>query len=242
MNELSIVVPCLSSIDMLSDFMDRIAVHIMANPADVDLIIVANQKAGSPSSAIIEYVKAKYPWFRVAFLQRAGSTRSYGALVRFGVAYSSSSYVVLVSPHGEDDLDIIPQMLCEIRKGRQVVQATRYSSPEDVKNVTLKFRLYQVIYRTMTKILLGFSISDSTYGFKMFDRVFMQALGLTQNGFSISPEITFKAILAGGKVSYISSKVKAAPLRRDFKLHKEGVGYIWLLTRGFCHRIGLLWF
>jgi hypothetical protein len=133
-------------------------------------------------------------------------------------------------------------MLKEMRKGKQVVQATRYSASKEVKSVPLRFRLYQVIYRVLIRALLGFSISDSTYGFKMFDRVFVQAIGLTQNGFSISPEITLKTLLAGGEVSYIASKIKSLPINKDFKLYKEGIGYIWLLMRGFCHRIGILWF
>lgn len=241
MNELSIVVPCIYSIDMLPEFIDKLAVYLMANPGDMDLIVVANQRAGSPE-AIIEYVRKRYPWLKFEFLQRAGGIRSYGALARFGIAYSSNSYVVLVSPYGDDNLDVIPRMLNEIRKGAQVIQATRYADAQDREDIPLKFRFYQLIYRASTKLLLGFNINDSTYAFKMFDRVFVQALGLTQNGFSISPEITFKTLLAGGTVRYISSNSKTSPINKDFKLYKEGIGYIWLLIRGFLHRIGVLWF
>lgn len=241
MNELSIIVPCLYSIKNLCEFIDELAVYLMTNPADIDLIIVANPKAGS-ADEIIGYVREKYSWLKFEFLQFSSGTRSYGALARFGIAYSTSSYVVLVSPYGDNDIAIIPDMLKEIRKGKQVVQATRYSVPAEAKGISLKYRLYQIVYRALVRILLGFSMSDSTYGFKMFDRVFVQAMGLTQNGFSISPEITFKTLLAGGEVSYISSKVKSVPINKDFKLYKEGKGYIWLLFRGFCHRIGILWF
>lgn len=233
--------PCIYSIKNLREFIDELVVYLMENPGDIDLIAVANPKTG-PADEIISYVGEKYPWLKFEFLQHSGGIRSYGALVRFGIAYSTSSYVVLVSPHGDNDITIIPDMLKEMRKGNQVVQATRYSDSKEVKNVPLRFRLYQVAYRSLIRILLGFSISDSTYGFKMFDRVFVQAIGLTQNGFSISPEITLKTLLAGGKVSYISSKVKSVPLNKDFKLYKEGIGYIWLLVRGFFHRIGILWF
>lgn len=241
MNELSIIIPCLSSTESLNQLIDDLAVFLMRSPGDIDIIVVVNEKVKSISQ-IVHYVKKKYPWMKFEMLQIKGGTRSYGALVRFGIAYSSSRYVLLVSSSGENDLAIIPKMLSKIREGIQVVQANRYSSQSDAKNVPLKFRLYQYIYRLLTKLILGFRISDSTYGFKMFDRVFIQAMGLTQNGFSICPEITFKALLARGRVEYIASSVKSTPINKDFKLHQEGIKYLWILIRGLGHRIGILWF
>lgn len=242
MSELSVITLCLSTLEPLPRFIDNIARYLMANPSDIDLVMVINKTAEDPE-AIIEYARKQYPWLKLVMLQRnGGGRRSYGALVRFGIAYSTSRYVVLVSPYGEDDLSIIPEMLRKIRQGVQVVQAVRYSSTEDADKVPFKFRLYQEIYRFLTKIFLGFLINDSTYGFKMFDRAFIQALGLNQNGYSLSPEITLKALLAGGKVEYISSRMQEVPPHRDFKLYREGLGYLWLLVRGFGHRINILWF
>jgi hypothetical protein len=133
-------------------------------------------------------------------------------------------------------------MLTKIRLGAQVVQATRYTRKGLTLKVPFRFRLYQDIYRFLTRVLLGFRISDSTYGFKMFDRIFIQAIGLNQNGHSICPEITIKALLAGGRVEYITSTNKSIPINRDFKLYQEGLGYFYLLSRGLVHRLGILWF
>lgn len=241
MNELSVVIPCVSSVDMLPQFIDELATCLMSNPSDIDIIVVANEKIHS-IGRVVRHIQKKYPWLKFKVLERLGDPRNYGALVRFGVAYSTSRYIVLVSPYGEDDVSIIPSMLNKIRKGAQVVQATRFSSTDTIRNVQLKFRIYQNIYRFFIRFLLGFRISDSTYGFKMFDRTFIQSLGLNQNGYSICPEITLKALLAGGRVEYISSGTKSVPIKRDFSIYKEGLGYIWLLIRGFAHRKGILWF
>lgn len=241
MNELSIIIPCVSSVDMLPRFIDELVFYVMNNPGDIDIVVVVNEKIHAMES-VVPTIRKKYPWLRFMALQRVGNPRNYGALVRFGVAYSTSRYVALVSPYGDDDLSIIPAMMNMIRKGAQVVQATRYSSAEATENVHLRFRIYQNIYRLLARMLLGFKISDSTYGFKMFDRIFIQALGLHHNGYSICPEITFKALLAGGKVEYISSRTKSTSLKRDFRIYKEGPGYLWLLVRGFAHRLGMLWF
>ena len=242
MNELSIIVPCLASVDELPEFMDELAAYLMGNPSDIETVIVTHEKHHSNES-IADYVKKKYPWLKFRMLQKFGTSISYGALTRLGLAYSTSRYAVLVSPYGEDNIGIINKMLGIIRKGAQVIQVTRYALPEDTETVQVRFRIYQYIYRFFTRILLGHAISDSTYAFKMFDRIFMQSIGLTQNGRSISPEITIKAILAGGKVEYLPSGVRPRQIGSRFKLHKDGLGYIWLLIRGLGHRIKLFpWF
>ena len=241
MNELSIVIPCLYSIENLSAFIDRLSQYLTANPGDINVIIVLNEKAPLPDM-ISTYVKEHYPWLRLRILQRFGVTQNYGALVRFGIAYSSSKYVVLVSPYGDDDLSIIREMLTRIRKGFQVVQATRYSSAENASRVKSRFRMYQHIYRFLTRLFLGLKISDSTSSFKMFDRAFIQAIGLTNNGYSVCPEVTIKCLLAGGKVDYIASTVQTNDVSSHFRLRREGFGYLLLLMRGFLHRLGISWF
>lgn len=240
-NELSIIVPCVSDVGPLPVFVDELVEHLMNNPSDVDVIIVMNEQVADPET-IAGYVRDRHPWLKLTVLQRSGVARNYGALARFGVAYSTSRYVVLVSPYGDDDVTIINQMLATIRRGAQVVQATRYANQEHAQMVAGMFRLYQTIYRFLTRVLLGYSISDSTYGFKMFDRTFIQALGLTHNGFSVCPEITLKSLLAGGRVEYVPSTVQKERANKDFKLYKEGLGYMWLLVRGCLHRIGIVWF
>lgn len=241
MNELSIIIPCLYSTNYLPSLIDELSAYLMANPTEIDLIVLANEQATN-SENVLSYVRGKYPWIKFTLLQLNGRLRSYGALVRFGLAYSTSQYAVLLSSHGDDDISLIPKMLTEMRKGAQVVQAVRYADEKGKQAVQFRFKVYQYIYRGLTRLLLGFNINDSTYSFKMFDRIFLQALGLSQNGFSISPEITFKALLARGKVRYLTSSFKNIPLNKDFKLYKEGIGYFWLLYRGFLHRIGVSWF
>jgi Glycosyl transferase family 2 len=243
MDELSIVIPVLSEFEKLPSFIDELVEYLKANPGDIDVIIVVDEIITSPES-IMAYVSEKYPWLKFRVLQRTGkgSIQNYGAMVRFGMAYSMSKYVVLVSPHGEDDLSIIAVMLKKIRSGCQVVQATRFTSKGSAKNVTFLFRVFQVLYRLSMRLLAGLNISDSTYAFKMFDRVFIQTLGISRNRFSVCPEITIKSLLAGGRVEYIASTVKPIKGIKEFKLMREGSGYFLVILRALMHRIGVRWF
>ena len=151
MNELSIVIPYLSYDKEWPTFVDTLAGYVRENPSDIDIIIVGNPDVDNLEE-IARYCTIHYPWIKLTLLQRNGKNVSFGALVRFGVAHSTSRYAVIVSPHGEDDLNIITVMLNKIRQGAQVVQATRYSRPEDSKYVPFMFKMYQAIYRTLIRI------------------------------------------------------------------------------------------
>lgn len=240
MNELSVIVPCVSTIEPLPDFVDQLAMYLMANPSEIDVIVVVNE-AVPATGRLVHYVRNKYPWLKFEILQRAGNKRDYGALARFGIAYSTSHYIVLVSPYGDNDISIITPMLNKIRKGAQVVQAISEFSKAETSGKQMMFNIYRLVYRILARLLVGVEIKSATNAFKMFDRVFVQALGLTQNTHSICPEITLKVLLAGGKLEYLSTNAESAPVNKDFKVYKEGVCYFFLLVRGFLHRIGILW-
>lgn len=240
MNELSIVVPATGSADRIRACIDALAGFLMANPSDTDVIVVANDDA-ELLDALVREIHSAYPWLQFHLLERIGAARRFGALARFGIAFSTSRFVAMVSPSGEDDLTALPKMLAALRSGAQIAQATRYGAPHDAAQVSPRFRVYQRIYRTCIRMLLGHTVTDSTYGYKMFDRVYVQALGLTQNGYALCPEITMKGLLGGGRVEYVHAAPRSV-LGSDFRLLRDGPAYAWILFRGLAHRNGVPWF
>lgn len=185
----------------------------------------------------------RFPELHMRMLQRSIPNPGFGALVRYGIAHAAGRYCAIVSPDGTDPVELIPTMVQELRAGRQMVICSRYLS-EDGQAVTRRYRVYQRIYRSAIKLLLGREIADSTNGFRAFDRVFMQALGLSSNRFSVAPEMTFKATLAGGDVGYLPGQPLPRPGTgsEKFKLSHEIAGYAIVLTRASLHRLGIRWF
>ena len=127
MNELSIIVVCHSRVDILPNFIDSMSLNLMSNPGDIEIIIVTNE-IGESDSTLSEFVRDKYPWLKFRILQKIGAKNAVGAMTRFGIAFSTSKYVVIISPYGEDDISIINDMLALVCKGAQLVQVTRYSN------------------------------------------------------------------------------------------------------------------
>ena len=54
MNELSIIIPCVSTIDTLPGFVDQLAMHLMSNPSEIDVIVVANEEIPEHEEVIKE--------------------------------------------------------------------------------------------------------------------------------------------------------------------------------------------
>jgi hypothetical protein len=148
-------------------------------------------------------------------------------------------------PDARDPLELIPTMIAELRGGAHLVLCSRFEGDRNpAAHLPRRFVVYQTVYRRAIKVLLGADIPDSTYGFRAFNRTFVQALGLTARRMSVCSEITFKVLLAGGVMTRVRG-APTGPMVRDqskFRLRNELGGYALMLVRARLHRAGLAWF
>lgn len=243
MPELSVVMPCLDEEETLQGAVDALNDVVTQASLDVELIILDDESRDGTLSLATRLID-EYPSLHIRVFHRVRRRRGFGAIARYGVAHATGRYCAFVSADGLDPVHLLPQFLPRLRAGAQHVQCSRYVRPEDNHTVPLKYRLYQSVYRRLVQILLGQEIKDSTYGFRAFDRVFIQALGVTSNRFNLCPEITFKVLLSGGRTDYLPGH--PTPHRKGgsakFQLPHESLGYLYVLVRASLHRIGLYWF
>ena len=164
-------------------------------------------------------------------------------MVRYGLAHTTGRFAAVVAANGQNPIDLLPRMLKMAREGAHLVQCSRFDRLEDEQTVPLLFRCYQRVYRLLVRVVLGRWIGDSTYGFKLFDRVLAFAVGLSSNKFSLSPELTFKILLAGGNVQFVhGSRPERWKDGVHFKFLHDAPGYMRVLVRAGMHRVGVLWF
>ena len=151
---------------------------------------------------------------------------------------------MVLMPDARDPLELIPNMLSELRAGAHLVLCSRFDGSLSTKGLPKRFVVYQTLYRRAIRTLLGVDIPDSTYGFRAFNRTFVQALGITGRRFSVCSEITFKVLLAGGKTVRLAGSPTGPMLREQskFRLGNELGGYLLTLLRAGLHRAGLRWF
>ena len=244
--DLTIVIPCLNEAENVEYVLESVLNVIDGIPDCTSEIIVVDDQSEDDTFKIAKrFIVSRNLEGRIQLLRRDLARRGYGAVVRYGIAHGRGKYAIFVSADMVDPIEQLPEFY-RLIEGREcdLVQCSRYQKHDDAKTIPFKYKFYQYFYRKFTKLILGTNLSDTTYAFKMFKRTDLLAVGLTQNRFSISPEITFKVLLSGGKV-----KVFAAPQGTriygvsKFKFRKEAFGYGYVLLRALLHRLGILyWF
>jgi|SRR6476660_10242660 len=243
MPELSIIMPCFNEEATLPGAVGALNDVVTHASLDSELIILDDESQDATLRVAADLISA-YPALRIRVFHRIRHRRGYGAVVRFGMAYATGRYCCFVSADGLDPVELIPEFVKRLRAGAHHVQVSRYLRPEDQCNVAHRFRIYQTIYRRLTRLLLGQTITDSTYGFRAFHRAYVMALGTSSNRFNICPEITFKMLLSQAKMEYIPGQPH--PYKgggsTKFQLPAETLGYAYVLLRAWLHRFKLYWF
>jgi glycosyltransferase involved in cell wall biosynthesis len=241
--ETSIIIPSLDDASTLGATIERLNRVIASTGAAAEVLVV---DAGSTDGTLAKAAELadRYPLLHMRVLVRDRARSGFGSLVRLGVAYAQGRFCFLVMPDARDPLELIPQMVAELRRGAHLVLCSRYDAGSSSVHLPRRFVLYQTIYRRAIRLLLGVDIPDSTYGFRGFNRTFVQALGLTGRRMSVCSEITFKVLLAGGLMERVPG-APTGPMLRDqskFRLGNELGGYAVTLLRARLHTLGISWF
>lgn len=243
MYELSVIIPTLNDAPLLPITVERL--HAVAGQSGIatEIVLVDGGSTDDTVDVASELVD-EYSLLHGRVLVRAtGKTAlGYGSMVRYGLAYSTGRFCALVAADGTDPVDVLPDMVRELRAGKQLVICSRYG--DAATRVSRRFRWYQSVYRKAVHVGLGAEISDSTNGFRAFDRKYIQALGLSSNRFSVCPEITFKVLLSGGELGFVAGQPEGVPgeVSAKFALPHEISGYAYVLVRAALQRLGLPWY
>ena len=243
MSELSVLIPCYNDEAVLRGTIDKLHDVVTHSSLNVETLIVDDESTDKTLDVAKELI-GDYPALHIRVFARKRRRRGFGGLIRFGMAYASGPYCAIISSDGNDPVELLPTFLNKLRAGAQLVQCSRYNSKEDAETVSLPYRVYQRVYRTEIRLLLGKKIKDSTYGFRAFNRNYIQALGTSGTRFNVCPEMTFKVLLSGGTIEYIPGK-QGSQRRggsQKFRLPFELVGYASVLFRAAMYRVGLPWF
>lgn len=241
--ETSVLVPTLEDARTLAATLEELNGIIVATGVATEVIVVdANSQDGTVAVATEMADRLPLLHMRILVLDRDES--GFGRLVRLGMAYAQGRHCFIVMPDARDPLEQLPKMLAELRKGTHLVLCSRFEQGAGARSVPSRFRAYQGVYRRAIRTVLGEDIPDSTYGFRGFNRTFVLALGLTARSMAVCPEITFKVLLAGGKISRVPGAPSGPTLHEQskFRLRNELGGYVRVLGRAGLHRLGLRWF
>jgi glycosyltransferase involved in cell wall biosynthesis len=242
-HELSIIVPCRDDAALLPGTLEVLHRVVTHHSLSVETLIV-DDNSKDATLEVGKKAALRFPALHIRLLARKRLQPGLGGMLRYGLAFAQGRFAVLVSSDGQDPVELLPIFLQHLRSGKHLVQCSRYLRAEDAAAVPAEYRLYQMIYRSASQLLLGNAPPDTTYGFRAFDRIFIQALGLSAKRFNVCPEMTYKVMLCGGSIEYVPGKhgLKEGG-QSKFQLPSEIWGYAYVLFRAALHRASILrWF
>lgn len=242
--DLTVVVPCLNEEENIQLILDQLRDLLIEQAFTSEIVIVDDRSDDRTQELAQSWVSENAGQLRSRLVVRDLHRRGYGAVVRYGAAHGVGRYCIFVSADAVDPIFLIPKLYQEMENGAVLAQCSRYLTDGDANTIPFKYKFFQFFFRIGVRLSLGQFIPDSTYAFKMFRRRETLGLGLSQNRFSISPEITFKSILTGGRIAYVpgAQGVRARGVSK-FVFHKEGLGFGYCLLRAMLHRFKIAyWF
>jgi glycosyltransferase involved in cell wall biosynthesis len=244
MPEVSILIPCFNDEKVLRETVAKLHEMVTHSTLNVETLIIDDESTDGTLNVAKELI-GEYPALHIRVFARKRRQRGFGRVIRYGMAYASAPYCAIISSDGYDPIEYLPTFLAKLRAGAHLVLCSRYTREGDQRTVPLLYRLYQRVYRAAICLLLGVRISDSTYGFRAFNRNYVQALGTSSNRFNVCPEMTFKVLLTGGHIEYVPGKQQNVRNggSQKFCLPFEILGYATVLLQAALHRrLGLAWF
>ena len=236
--EVSIIVPCLNEDQNIGTLVDKLV--RITGEAEVEAeILIVDDCSDDYTFREALLLSNRYP--NVIALHK-GLPRGIGHAIRFGLDHARGRVGVVAMGDGVDPLAAIPDFQRKIvEEGYDLVLLNRYATPEGRLSVPLwPYRVYQTIYRTLCRWATGLPIQDPTYAFRGFDVEFVRSLQLESGGFEISPEITLKTWLRGGRIGELSGLMgRRVSGESKFLFSQQARGFAQVLVKAaVAHRAG----
>jgi dolichol-phosphate mannosyltransferase len=231
----SIIVPCLNEEQNIPILLGKLVSLIDHHKLRAEILIVDDCSDDYTFREAYVYSE-KEP--RVKALHK-GLPRGIGNAIRHGIRHASGRVGVVVMGDLVDPLGAIPDFHRRVvEDGYHLVLLSRYLDPADHANIPFTYRFYQFWYRLLCRLLVGVTIRDITYAFRGFDLDYVRGLNLESGGFEISPEITLKTWLNGGRICEIKGRQgRRISGESKFFFSKEGFGYTRVLLRAGLRRL-----
>jgi glycosyltransferase involved in cell wall biosynthesis len=232
----SFIVPALNEQDNLAPLVERLLAIERDRRLPCEILIV-DDSSNDATYEVGSRLAEQRPQVKVLHKE---PPRGIGGAIRHALPHLRGRVAVVVMADGVDPLEeAVPQFSDKILKeGCHLVLLSRYATPADSASIPFSYKFFQFGYRFLTRFALGIKYRDTTYAFRAFDAPFARGLGLKSCGFEISPEITFKVILAGGKVGEVAgSQTRRLRGKSKFRFGRAFGGYSRVFLEAFYLRL-----
>ncbi len=218
-----VVVPTYNEADNL----EKVAWEVLKQPARADLLIVDDNSPDGTGRLADALALSPEAEGRVHVLHRAakeGLGRAYLAGFAWALARDYEAVLEMDADLSHDPLYL--QSMIEAARTSDVVIGSRYLNGISVINWPLRRILLSWGANWYVRTVTRLAVNDCTSGYRLYHRRVLEAVGLDtvrSNGYSFQVEMTFRAQLAGFRVS----EVPIIFMERRAGQSKLSKGVVW---------------
>lgn len=225
---ISVVIPAHNESESIHETVARIIEWQRRTGREVEVVVVDDHSTDSTWQEIRK--------LEVVAVKRSRGKPGMGRALLDGSRNASGEIIIWTMADGSDSLDSFDHILEAIESGWDMVIASRHIEGGSRGDQSRLKALLSRLYSIMLSIVFREGISDATNAFRGFRREVLEEVELVSGGFSISPELTVKAHLAGYRVGEVPTTYRERKAGRSkFRLVKVAPSYLRVFFSG-------LWF
>jgi dolichol-phosphate mannosyltransferase len=197
--DVSVIAPCLNEDQNIAALVDKL-VRLLETAGVTHEILIVDDCSDDYTFREAFLLSSRHP--AVTALHK-GLPRGIGHAIRFGLDHARGRMGVVVMGDNVDPLAAIPDFRAKvIDEGYDLVLLNRYTTAENRASIPLwPYRALQLAYYWACRLAAGLPYRDPTYAYRAFSIDYVRGLNLESAGFEISPEITLKTWLRGGRIA-----------------------------------------
>lgn len=226
--EISVLIPCLNEEQNVPSVVDKLVRLLEETELNAEILII-DDCSDDYTFREAMLLSARYPNVRAL---HKGLPRGIGHAIRLGIAEAHGQVGVVVMGDGVDPIAAIPDFRSRVLEGgSDLVLLSRYVESGDSASIPVVYRAYQWMFRWLCRLAVDLPYRDPTYAYRAFRIEFVRGLGLRSGGFEISPEITLKTWLRGGRISELTGQQgRRVAGESKFIFSRQAYGYAKVLV------------
>jgi glycosyltransferase involved in cell wall biosynthesis len=175
-------------------------------PEISEILIVGCQRTTPAAWAVAEKLGCEHPGLIQVRLQQRPFL---GGAIRDAFEWASGSHVLMMASDLETDPATVKELIAKAKDGYDIVTATRWKSESGFRGYNPLKRFLNRIFQTIFRVFYGTTLSDLTYGFRIFKREWVKTIAWEELRHPFLLETILKPLRLGARVIEIPSTWRA---------------------------------
>ena len=200
----SVILPVIDETDSLRE---TVEILMAENSKDIsEILIVVCDKTKPTSLAAAETLRGRWP----DLIQVRSQLRPFlGGAMRDAFEWATGSHVLMMASDLETEPRTVKELIASTRQDIDIVTATRWSSKGGFRGYDPLKYLLNWIFQAVLRLLYGSTLSDFTFGFRIFRARWVKTSQWTELRHPFLLETILKPLRLGAHVVEIPTTWKA---------------------------------